>query len=134
MRNDPRGLWPLAVFITIVIAVFIVFVALSEKALAAEEDAAVIGSSIEATFDTAIETDEWGATTFDLHVADLEELWADSKDGSYCETYASVGYFIAKAYDATSERDTGYMAAIPAAIYLIDELPRLNTACLREGF
>ena len=135
MKPKERNGWlSLAVFAAIVVAVMIVFAGLTNKAFAGEEEATVIQSSIEATFDTAIENDEWTASDFDTHVADLEELWIDTEIDSYCETYASVGFFIAKMYDAAAEQDEEYAAAINAAIYIMDDLPRLNTACLQEGY
>lgn len=121
-----------AVLVTVILAFFIVSVGLASRALADEVEEAVITEAFDSLW-SSTNADSWDADTFDAHMADFAELWSDLPIGTYCETYASMGFVLSLAADTIAEEDETMAPVVPAALYLINEIDSAQAACLQEG-
>jgi hypothetical protein len=123
----------ISVLVTVLLAFTLVAVGVTNKALqAGTVEEAVITQAFDDFFETAAtDYESWDETTFDAHMADFYEIYEDLPSDTYCEAYASAGYLLAHSGDAINEQ-TEMAALFPIAMYVIDDLDRLQDACAQE--
>ena len=121
-----------AVLLTAAIAVFIVTIGVTNKALAAEVEHETITTSWESFLNADTPTPE----DVQPYLDDILELVDDTTAGSYCEQYASAAAVIIGTFQRVVALDEyesqTYSEYVTAVNVIYPELDRLATACLNE--